>query len=150
MKLLFLDVDGVLNHYGSRSWIDPACLARLRRILDATGARSVLSSDWKDVLLHPERHDPTDLARVRTLYEDPGLHFAGITPNVDPDRRELEIAAFLANPPEPVDAFAILDDLEFGFRSAYPDNFVRTAGMPGGGLTDANADVAIKILLKET
>ncbi len=57
-KCIFLDVDGVLN---SEAWhrktergphwpqdgIDPAALVRLNRILDATGAKIVVSSSWR-------------------------------------------------------------------------------------------------------
>lgn len=60
-RILFLDIDGVLN---SAAWfakmqcdalsrepisnmIDPACVARVNRILDASGARVVVSSSWR-------------------------------------------------------------------------------------------------------
>ncbi len=58
MKVLFLDIDGVLN---SRTYllfcynqgvlpddkIDPAAVARLNQITDATGAHIVVSSTWR-------------------------------------------------------------------------------------------------------
>ena len=67
MKLLFLDIDGVLN---SLAWVqagggfgcppkkrervtkerlkwDPAAVKRLRRIVEATGAHIVISSSWR-------------------------------------------------------------------------------------------------------
>ncbi len=63
MKVIFLDVDGVLNsleflapiQQGARrledhEWFDPAAVARLNRIVEATGADCVLSSTWR--ILH--------------------------------------------------------------------------------------------------
>lgn len=58
-RLLFLDVDGVLNGYtrsygkpktGPRShWdlLEPDCIALLKSVIEATGCRVVLSSTWR-------------------------------------------------------------------------------------------------------
>lgn len=59
--IIFLDVDGVLNHYGQfaphpsglllsmrdRFPLDPACVARVLRLVSETGADVVLSSTWR-------------------------------------------------------------------------------------------------------
>lgn len=62
MKLLFLDIDGVLNweSYVAKDWlepiedewygahvIDPECVAVLNEVVAATGCRLVLSSTWR-------------------------------------------------------------------------------------------------------
>lgn len=50
MKLIFLDIDGVLinqatcRHFGV---VDPACVKELNRLTDTTGAKIVLSSCWR-------------------------------------------------------------------------------------------------------
>lgn len=63
MKILFLDIDGVLNHATwfkskeykecSSGWrvsmFDPACVSRVNKILQETGARLVVSSSWRDM-----------------------------------------------------------------------------------------------------
>lgn len=63
MKILFLDIDGVLNHDSwfkskeykkcSSDWrvsmFDPACVSRVNKILQETGARLVVSSSWRDM-----------------------------------------------------------------------------------------------------
>lgn len=67
-RVVFLDFDGVLNsmswrrehrtgdvelmsfeelHAQLRAWLDPACVARVQRICDATGAVIVLSTSWR-------------------------------------------------------------------------------------------------------
>ena len=56
MKVIFLDIDGVLNseeYYESFPDgefippIDPVCVERLKRIVDRTGAKLILSSSWR-------------------------------------------------------------------------------------------------------
>ena len=59
MKVIFLDIDGVLNCATSKSFcidddgrvikgVDSDKVKRLAKIVEATGAEIVLSSDWKD------------------------------------------------------------------------------------------------------
>lgn len=59
MKVVFLDVDGVLNHAATRSDvvptsgeplpipIAPECMTRLNRLIAETGAKIVISSSWR-------------------------------------------------------------------------------------------------------
>lgn len=58
MKIVFLDIDGVLNNacthepYCTEKGkinvpVDPACVARLNRLLAETGAKVVVSSSWR-------------------------------------------------------------------------------------------------------
>lgn len=51
MKIIFLDIDGVLNgharHPNGYCGIDPACVYRLNRIVAETGAKVVVSSAWR-------------------------------------------------------------------------------------------------------
>lgn len=49
MKVIFLDIDGVLisRRYASRNTADPRCIEELNRITDTTGAEIVVSSSWK-------------------------------------------------------------------------------------------------------
>ena len=55
MKVIFLDIDGVLNSRAydrKRNWdeltnIDESRLPLVKNIVDETGARIVLSSTWK-------------------------------------------------------------------------------------------------------
>ena len=62
-KYLFLDIDGVLNHdewfeseqykkhqeNWQKSMFDPVCVERVNKILEATGARLVVSSSWRSM-----------------------------------------------------------------------------------------------------
>lgn len=52
IKVLFLDVDGVLNiPFGSAS-LNKTFIQRLKRIIEATNCKIVLSSDWRLTLKH--------------------------------------------------------------------------------------------------
>ena len=59
-KIIFMDVDGVLNYtkwyyddrnpgnlYDQEGEIDPECVRRIVNICEKTGAKIVLSSDWR-------------------------------------------------------------------------------------------------------
>lgn len=67
--VIFLDVDGVLNHqdcpeWQSGSWrvLDQSCVFLVRRICEETGAVIVLSSSW--------RTDDDAVALLRTIFGD--------------------------------------------------------------------------------
>ena len=54
MKLIFLDIDGVLNHENTKVvapsgslGIEDECISRLARIVSETEAKIILTSDWK-------------------------------------------------------------------------------------------------------
>jgi len=48
-KVLFLDIDGVLNaSYESEPLILPECARRFNRIIRETGAKVVISSSWRN------------------------------------------------------------------------------------------------------
>lgn len=63
MRVLFLDIDGVLNHHGVYQecskrkgktipcdWVDPTRVALLNEICERTGAVVVISSSWREYL----------------------------------------------------------------------------------------------------
>lgn len=114
MKVLFTDIDGVLNsdgyvrrHGGVGVVIDPTRLALLQGLIRETGAVIVLSSSWRE---HWEpQGGGDDVGRqLDELFAAYGLSIAGKTPK-RPDGREQEIRAWLAAHPE-VTHFAVLDD----------------------------------------
>ena len=56
MKVLFLDVDGVLNRCGkSAQGLEEDKVALLKQIVAATGCRIVLSSTWRKTQHQRER-----------------------------------------------------------------------------------------------
>jgi hypothetical protein len=110
-RVLFLDIDGVLNHAasgrregvpGMAAWLDPRHLEPLNRVALATNARLVISSSWRV---------GRSLEDVRTLLRDFGVlaPIVDATPVAESRRREEEILTWLARHPE-VQAYAVVDD----------------------------------------
>lgn len=110
MKILFLDIDGVLNRVGSHpKGLDSDKVEQLRWIAAGTGCQVVLSSTW--------RKSDHQRERVRIMLESINVGFAGATPVLDRlDRglwrakpRHEEIQEWLNQNPG-VSRFVILDD----------------------------------------
>jgi hypothetical protein len=142
MRVLFLDVDGVLNRtgyhpsfsVGLRSWIEPELAARLGEVLRATGARIVLSSDWR---LHRELRD------LREELASAGIHgeLIGVTPTIDGTARWQQIQAWMQDNNVSAETVAIVDDTyDMGPLAA---RFVRTSRL--NGLDAASADALIAL-----
>lgn len=145
MKVLFLDIDGVVNSRQSltvsrrnptNTDIDPYMALLVNRICEATGAEIVLSSSW--------RHNEKDCAEINDVIFP---NFIDKTPWLPtPDEygpeypvRGLEIRAWLANHPD-VEKYAILDDDNDMCDEQLP-NFFKTSFEIG--LTDEIAERVI-------
>lgn len=179
MKIIFLDIDGVLNvisqgfdEYGSifhQHFID-----NLKMIIDATGARIVVSSSWRKNGLDAmkemwfKRSLPGEVIDVSpSLYlkkggsivfwnnkfqqhPTPKIHGYSIP-------RGCEIEYWLKNEAsEPVESYLILDD-DVDMLLGQRDNFVRCSenfdhqdSVEGYGLTKKCAERAIAILNKQS
>lgn len=166
MKVLFLDIDGVLN---TKYWytqmdrntpkdkygyaFDPNSVANLKRIVEDTGAEIVISSSWKCMGLSQME----DMWRDRNL---PG-RIIGITPNsvsdemllnADIDSIELfhirgeEIKEWLMKHAKRVSSYAIIDDMD-NMLPEQQSHFVQSN--PEVGITEGDADTIITILNKE-
>jgi hypothetical protein len=153
MKVLFLDFDGVLNHYlmiiqaydaGSRRFSADA-IDRLNTIVARTGARIVVSSSWREqytldglrALLASEGFTGQILDCTPVLHSRTGRGR-----DLDPGQtRCREIQAWLDRQPEPPQRFAILDDIELHLLSAF---HVKTE--LDTGLCDEHVEIAISLL----
>lgn len=141
MKVLFLDVDGVLNGAYTRernpagtTGIDPRMALRLRRILETARPNVVISSTWR-----------TSPRLVDHLWdrigEDLKSLWIGNTPRHVPTGRERghEIQAWLDASPDRVSRMVILDDdgdmVHLTHHLHQTDCFY--------GLTDADVDAVI-------
>ena len=138
MKVLFLDVDGVLNTYGSGGLytLTRSKLRRLQTVVESTGCDIVLSSTWRK-----------DWVALRKLKRK--LHYRGIkildstTKSYFKERqvRGDEIQLWLDN--HTVERYAIVDDDSDMLDSQKP-YFVQTNGEVG--LTDLHVDRLIELL----
>lgn len=145
--VVFLDIDGVLNVYGTKFgdevWSSPLCkgisrhlVVLLNRITDATGARIVVSSSWRN------SNDPA----VEVALFDAGVtaYMTGRTgraPMGCSYQRGWEIAEWLNEHPE-VQDYVVLDDETCDMDNLPPYRIVDVVN----GLTEANVAEAIRIL----
>lgn len=157
MKILFLDIDGVLNNQAlfkknheeyNRSGkfepypVDFDSIAELNRVLDETGAFIVLSSSWRGVEeLEDRLAEVGVLNRCHPHYRTP-RHGSPDKPYVN---RGTEIKDWLDNHPE-VGTFAIVDDDSDMLEEQMP-YFVQTS-FEFGGLSTEKADRLISVLGK--
>ena len=165
MKATFLDIDGVLNYtqwyvsdrnpgnlHGQEGDIDPMCVERVLRIVNKTGAKVVISSDWRisweGTLMRLEK---MGLTRDIVIDKTPELIWTMVTRHdymliEDDDRYEYsrgrEIDMWLEQHPECTN-FVILDD-RMDFTKEQEPHFVHVN--PMYGITDDDADIAIMIL----
>jgi hypothetical protein len=156
--IVFLDIDGVLN---SEQWysqaasrkgepstqtptqrsllersIDPACVQRLNRLLQRTGAVVVVSSSWR------KKHRVSEIISIMKARGFCG-EVIGVTPSDDGmQSRGEEITSWLKkNVPRGVAYVAVDDDVETGL----PTEFVVVTSRKTG-LTDEDVERAVRIL----
>lgn len=76
MKVIFLDLDGVLVPEGQYPYFNCDLVRNLKYVVEATGAQIVLSSDW--------RRQPSTAALARENLLAYGLDFISCTPSLSP------------------------------------------------------------------
>jgi hypothetical protein len=130
MKLLFLDIDGVMTSndliYDRRSLellypFSKGCVEALNEILKSNRLRIILTSSWRTVF---------DVEKQCQIFKENGVLQVpyGATVDLGYENRSLEIKQWLQN--KKIDGFVILDDLEI---DGFGDNFLKIN--PEEGLT---------------
>jgi hypothetical protein len=159
MLVLFLDVDGVLVHSGTidggrtsgephgssffyAAQVDPACAARLFRLCEATGAKLVVASAWRNF-------DAQMSGLRRALFaagfsRRPWIGSTGTIPGAldGPARRAAECQQWLDTHPEAGLRSFVLDD-------GWVPGFLQLEARPAyfaGGLLDVHVEEAIRLL----
>jgi len=107
MKVIFLDIDGVLNCKKTPNprqlpyVVDPRLLRKLNRLLDRTGAKVVLTSSW--------RIDPAGVFAAKHW----GVPFIDTAPDMPKSPRCREVLTWLKRHPK-VTRYAVIDDEDDG------------------------------------
>ena len=154
MKILFLDIDGVLNCEDSRSrcvgyrGIDDKKVENLASIVKATGAEIVLISTWKEDWRKTDKvHQGMMANYLDKKLKKQGLTALDKTCDYIGERylsRGEGILEYLTR--HEVESYVILDDFQFDYDSCgLTDNYVKTDNY-NGGLTEELAEKAIGIL----
>lgn len=133
MKVIFLDIDGVLN--STQYWesiqdekrtmpemefeLDPKCIMNLKKIVDATNAKIVVTSTWKRI--------PEKMNKFERYIPQYGLHVYDKTPCYpDAIHRGDEIRQYLEKHRSEVDKFILIDDEEYPDFNELTNYLVKT------------------------
>ena len=149
MKVIFLDFDGVLNSAEFPSEcetegvvLDPGKMVLLKRIVDATGAKIVLSTSWREHWSADPRECDSTGVRIGRIFRSHGMGILDKTPRLN-TRREREILCWLDAHPE-VREFVVLDDRLLSARRLN-GHFIKTSAY-FGGLDETDVQMAIEWL----
>lgn len=130
MKVIFLDIDGVLNSTRSCiafggypwpdsnwEWFDMVAVRLLRKLIKETGSKVVLSSSWRTTLAGD---------RWNQLQNFLGISFLDRTrSDIMSYNRGDEIQQWINDCKEEVDAYVIIDDMEPStFHKHQQPNFI--------------------------
>jgi len=163
MKIIFLDIDGVLNStrffegpefgYGpgaglefGASQIDPQAVEQLNNLIASTGAKVVLSTSWRHIW------DKSEIARMlkQKGFQHPHS-IIDITPSsMKPRGDEIEEWLDLEDERRRIEpgrsdiSFVIIDDSDEFHSSDLRERFVQTD--PNVGLSDEDVSRAMSIL----
>ena len=176
MKVIFLDIDGVLNGYNWYTYflfriirllhlfelwhkyydtfdVKRKYARRLSTICKKTGAKIVISSSWRGGWYIPYEEKSKRQKSLEDNINRFHLEVIGITPKDKDSKRGKEISQWLSEHPE-VDRFIILDDEKFDMMEFYGKELIITStngdikGLPyeNTGLKRKHVKQAIKIL----
>ena len=153
MRVIFLDIDGVVNCWDTKErapsrviGVEQRLIAHVKEIVDATGAKIVLSSTWRkdwafDLL------DGKDWIYLRDEFAKQGLHFLDYTPSRRDSHRGEEIKEWLESTDYDVESYVVIDDEMYDIWELHEGHLVQTSY--DDGIKPEAVDKAIKILEKE-
>ena len=142
MKVLFLDIDGVVCLHKDKDWdneeeiFDADCCRKLQEIVSATGCKLVLSSSWR---LFSE--SIRSMFRQLKPFGITRENFLGRTPLRG--ERGNEIMAYLKKRPQ-IETFVAVDDEPFYSRVFPKDRLILTK--PESGITEIIKEACIRKL----
>ena len=146
MNVIFLDFNGVLDTNEKMDEINIDNLKRLKRIVEETASKVVISSSKKNGYWRTGKIS-SSLQEILDALQNEGIEVIGFTPYLD--ERELEIKTYLENHPE-IDNFCIIDDDYY--MESFKDNLVKLPNQiekGQKGLDEFHTEASIKILKKQ-
>lgn len=145
--------DGVVNCWDTKErapsrvvGVEQRLIAHIKEIVDATGAKIVLSSTWRkdwafDLL------DGKDWIYLRDEFAKQDLHFLDYTPSRRDSHRGEEIKEWLESTDYDVESYVVIDDEMYDIWELHEGHLVQTSY--DDGIKPEAVDKAIRILKKE-
>ncbi len=138
MKVIFLDIDGVLNSrrydrardYSKQTDIDETRVPLVKEIVDATDAKIVLSSTWRYHWNADSSLCDEDGRYINEIFAKFGLTIYDKTSDTTDEK---------------IDSFVIIDDYMFDWGE-FVERFVRTEPQFRAGLEEEHVIKAVEIL----
>lgn len=153
MKVIFLDIDGVLNFAscearapGGFIGISEARVKLLRQIVDATGARIVLTSTWKMEWSKDDEECTANGLYLTKKLRRHGLHILDKTKEASPSMRGKGINDWLKKNDHVTDWIVLDDDIfpDYEAEGIMP-HLIKTS-FSNGGMNENDAAKAIELL----
>lgn len=154
MKVVFLDLDGVLNsriydrtrNFDELTYIDETRMPLLKQIIERTNAVIVFSSTWRSDWEKDCVRRKADGNYIVETFEKFGLEIYDKTPDLGfSASRADEIRAWLNEHGKDVSAYVIIDDCNDDWREMR-EHVVKTSAYIGRGLEEIHVMRAIEIL----
>ena len=153
VKVIFLDIDGVLNYKNFKKvvcgfiFVDDEKVKLLKKIIDRTEAKIVLSSSWRmDRFYESKREKPRDYNLYQRLVKklkEYDLTIYSHTPILTGGYRGKEICQWIQDwQGELIESFVILDD--DNDMKPYMDRLIQTSWETG--LTQEEVERAVEML----
>lgn len=169
MKVIFLDIDGVLTHTDYLNWqtrhIDPENIQVLAKIVELTGAEIVLTSTWKDGYDKGSGEKDDYYVVLESVLAEQGLEIYDITDNIPEEvleqiqvisldwldihckhgtGRAAEVEKWLMD--HQTDGFVILDDEDHDWSDyGFDSHWIKTSWYEGG-LQEKDVIEVVRIL----
>lgn len=123
----------------------------IKQIVNATGAKLVLSSTWRVGWFYEEttgthHSDFDEWQYLKEEFLEQGLYFFDYTPLHKNRHRGTEIQMWLDRWEDEIDAYCVIDDDMFDIRDMHKGHLVQTSY--DHGIQQGAVDMAIKILNK--
>ena len=150
---MILISDGVVNCYDTKErapskvvGVEQRLITLIKQIVDATGAKLVLSSTWRkdwafDLL------NGIDWRYLRDEFAKQDLYFMDYTPSRRDSHRGEEIKEWLESTGYDVESYVIIDDEMFDIWDLHDGHMVQTSAITG--IKPGAVKMAIDILKKE-
>lgn len=152
MKIIFLDIDGVLNSVRydrqrtvNQGNIDETRLQLIKELVEETKALIVLSSSWR-------KHWEKDITKCDAIGREINEVFAKYqlviydkTESLPSNDRAQEIRVWLEHQGD-IEEYVIFDDIAFGWGDDLQDHLIKTNPRIGFGLEEKHIQKAIELL----